>query len=144
MTKSCARCGEGFEAKNARATFCSDRCRKAASRAGGRVDKVATPSADVPDTPRTDADVVTPSVTAATVRELVEANRLDTALGAAALLAACRLDGTNLADTGASVAALIREHRAALAAALVDGESAADPVDDLRGAVLRVIRGGAA
>lgn len=147
VSKTCARCGAPFEAKSPRATFCKDACRKAASRAGGRT----VPNADVPDArPGADTDAdggadIRRAVVDSTFRELADAKRLDSALGAAALLAAARLASSAPAETGSAFAALIREHRAALAAALVDADGAAvDPVDDLRGAVLKMIRGGAA
>lgn len=141
MTKHCARCGEAFEGRTARALYCGDRCRKQASRGGGTPRKVA-PSAPPAEAPAA-ADVpVEGDVSVYTRAELVKAARLETALGAAALLAARRLDASTSADTGASIAALLREHRAALEAATRDAETAADPLDALRAGVLTVIAGG--
>ena len=134
----CATCDGPFEAKHARATYCSDRCRKRASRAGGRPRGVGAGKAAAE--PSTASEPVVGDVAEATQRELAAVGRLDTALGRAAMLAARRLDASSTADTGASVAALLREHRAALAGAL----SVADPLDELRGGVFRVIAGGKA
>ena len=72
-----------------------------------------------------------PSLTVATADELAVAGRLNTAAGVSALLLAVRLD-TTTADTGSSIAALVREHRAALAKAVEGAATIADPVDELR------------
>jgi hypothetical protein len=69
-------------------------------------------------------------LTAATERELQAADRLDTAMGQAALVLARMLDSPGM-DTGSSVAALVREHRAALTAAVANAQQEADPLDEL-------------
>lgn len=119
MAKVCEVCGEGFDG-HPTAKYCGATCRKRAQRRPGGVD----------------ADPVAPAgvegpVTAATLSELNAAKRAGTALGESALALARRIDGA-ARDSGASLASLAREHRATLAAALADAESAADPLDELR------------
>lgn len=70
------------------------------------------------------------SLSKATLAALEEAGRTDTPAGRAALLLARRLDMTT-ADTGSSIAALVREHRATLAAALANAQTG-DRVDELK------------
>jgi hypothetical protein len=69
-------------------------------------------------------------LTAATLTELEAADMVATSLGQAALMLARRLD-TPTIDTGSSIAALVREHRATLTAAVGAGTQAADPLDQL-------------
>lgn len=121
MEKPCAVCGIGFDGHPS-AKYCGATCRKRAQRRPGGVK----------------ADPVEPvaaegegPVTAATLSELNSAKRAGTALGESALALARRIDGA-ARDSGASLASLAREHRATLAAALADAESAADPLDELR------------
>jgi hypothetical protein len=64
----------------------------------------------------------------ATRAELSAAGRVTSAAGQAALLLARRIDGGG-AETGAALAAMIREHAQAMERALRDGQ-AADPVKD--------------
>ena len=67
----------------------------------------------------------------ATLDELTSAGRVASASGQAALLLARRLD-SGLTETGSSVAAMIREHRAALADALKGATAETNPLDELR------------
>jgi hypothetical protein len=69
-------------------------------------------------------------LTAATLTELEDADMATSSLGQAALLLARRLD-TPTMDTGSSIAALVREHRATLTAAVGAGTRAVDPLDQL-------------
>lgn len=70
-------------------------------------------------------------VEATTRAKLEAAELLDDPSGMAALALARRIDRSML-DTGAGVAALVREHRAALADAMTRGKVAADPLERLR------------
>jgi hypothetical protein len=71
---------------------------------------------------------------------LVAVGRADTELGAAALLVAARLDAVSLRETGAGVAALMKEFRATLADAVRDAESSDDELDQIRrSAALKLI-----
>ena len=104
------------------ARFCSERCRKAAARAaaGVPVQLISTPS------PVADGG----SLTAATLAELAAADRVDCALGQAALALARRVDAGH--ESGSSVAALVRELRVTMEAALDGAARADDVVDELR------------
>lgn len=136
MQKQCASCGRPFEAKRQAAKFCGDTCRKRAQR--GPAQLSAVPDVDPPEDP------VGGKLTKATTAELEAAGRLESALGVAALTIAQRIDGFGLMDTGAGVAALIKEHRAALAEAVKDAEQTADALDQINvSAALKLIAGGA-
>ncbi len=70
----------------------------------------------------------------ATVAVLAAAGRTETPSGQSALALARRIDGSGQ-ESGAGLASLVREHRAALADALRDvAVVAVDPVDELRAA----------
>ena len=118
MTKSCGSCGAAFESKRAAGRWCSDRCRKRAQRAPAPAVVLAVPPGEG-------------ELTEVTRLELQEAGRVDTSLGQAALLLARRLDSTS-ADTGSSLAALVREHRATLAEATRGLKVAGDLLDELK------------
>ena len=119
MRKQCSVCLTGFEAKRAAAKYCSGRCQKRAQR-----QPKPEPSGQMPVDP--DSELWT-----ATLAELAEGGRVASASGQAALLLARRLD-SQLAETGSSVAAMVREHRAALADALKGAAAEANPLDELR------------
>lgn len=124
MTRNCDVCRSPYEAKRPNSKFCSDRCRKRSQRA---------PDALVPPFENPHEPVDGPgALTMATFFELEAAGRAATSVGIAAILLAQRLDRPT-ADTGSSIAALVREHRATLAEA-VRGAAAADPMDELRAA----------
>jgi hypothetical protein len=136
MRKVCGSCGAGFEARRASAKYCSERCKKRAQRAPGhrKTPRVAPLPVDAPA-------VVAGSLTAATEAELDQAGRIDTAVGQAALVLARRIDHA-ASETGSALASLVREHRATLAEALADVQSAADPLDELRTRRERKLAGG--
>jgi hypothetical protein len=135
MRKSCTECGEEFEAKRDTAKYCGERCKKRAQR---RPSAPSAPAAPVVELP---AESFAGSLTAATLADLERAGRVDTADGQAALALARRVD-LGAKETGASLAALVREHRAALAEAVRDAETAADPLDELRARRERKLAGG--
>lgn len=89
-------CGVTFQAKSARAKFCSDRCRKRRQR-GGTVVPIA-PDVTGPN------DSAGP-VERATAKSLEIAGRLDTPLGQTCLVLARRLDVPGV-DTGSALAAV--------------------------------------
>lgn len=101
-------CGTGFDARNPRAKYCSDRCRKRAQRGG---DVVALP-APVPDEP---AELVG-GVERTTRATLTEAGRIETPMGQACLALARRIDFPGL-DTGSALAALVARLESSLAVA---------------------------
>ena len=121
-------CGTRFEAKSARAVYCSDRCKKRGYRAGLKAAPVAVTPAVLP-TVTPDADV--PSVTGAAIAELRDANALGSAAGLAAVRLAQLIDSAS-AMSGAAVAGWVREMRAALAEARADSPAEeSDPIDEL-------------
>lgn len=141
MQIKCAVCGDSFMPKRATAKYCGDRCRKRAQRSPRKDAEASTPALTVvPEPESTGEDVHTamtglPSAYEATLKQLTTAGRLDTALGAAALIAAFRLDqAVYSADTGSGVKALIDAHRQALAEATKNAEKADDPVAKIRAA----------
>lgn len=127
MRKSCADCKTDFEAKRASAKYCSERCKKRAQRrpGGTAAPVVDLKPARIPEAPPSG------SVAAATRAALDKAGRTDTPAGQAALTLATRIDWAQM-ETGAGLAALVRQHLATLAEAVRGAEKAADPLDELR------------
>ena len=120
-------CGTRFEAKSARAVYCSDRCKKRGYRAGLK----AAPIAVAGPAPLPPPDVDVPSVTGAVIAELQEANALGSAAGLAAVRLAQLIDSSSVMS-GSSVAAWTREMRAALAEARAESPAEeVDPIDEL-------------
>jgi hypothetical protein len=119
VRKVCADCGAGFDAKRAAAKYCGDRCRKRAQRRPRRnsVNRV---------------DVNQPgAVEQATAAGLAGAGRAGSPAGQCALVLAQRIDQAD-GEPGGGLAALVREHRAALADALAGVVPAGNPLDELR------------
>ena len=131
MRKTCAMCPAEFEAKRPAAKYCSERCKKRAQRQpGGTEAKTRKPAPSVQSPMECPAG--SPLVEA-TLAELRRAGRDESASGVAAVALATRIDASMFsAETGAGVAAMVREHRAALADAVKDAGKAADPLDELR------------
>lgn len=111
-------CKVPFEAKRATAKYCSRRCSVRASRAGVAGSRCIEPQA------------AGDAVESSTMAELAEVGRVDSPAGQCAIVLAKRIDTGR--ESGAGLAALVREHRAALAAAMKDGEPGFSPVDMLR------------
>jgi len=118
MRKQCAACLAEFETKRAAAKYCGDRCRQRAHR------QPAVPG--VPAVP-----VAGDGVEAATLAELQLARKDASAGGLAALALARRIDAAD-GETGAGLASLVREHRAALADATRDGTGKPRKTDELK------------
>jgi hypothetical protein len=106
-----------FEAKRKTAKYCSKRCSVRATRQRS----VAPPNSG--------PDPVLSGVEAATLAELAAAGRASSAGGLAVLALARRIDLPS-AESGSSLASLVREHRASLAAVLESAAPVADPVED--------------
>jgi hypothetical protein len=119
----CAVCPTVFEAKRPTAKYCSPACRVRAHRAGVSVQARPAPA-------RRRLQEAPAGVEAATAAELATAGRTATASGQSALALARRIDAG--VDTGASIASMVRELRAALADALRDAAVAVDPLDELK------------
>ena len=127
VRKQCAVCPAEFEAKRASARYCSERCKKRAQRAPDRTAAAAQPG----KAPGLPAALAPGGLTAATTAKLDAAGRLDGPEGQAALILACRIDLSPFsAETGASVAALVRQLHATLAEALAGATKTGDPVED--------------
>lgn len=122
MQRLCDTCTRLYEARRVTSKFCSQRCQKRARRSPVGLSGATLLTFPAP---------VDGPMTKATMAELVVADRVESSLGQSALLMARRLD-TPGADTGSSVAALAREHRATLALALESATNVLDPVDLVR------------
>jgi len=131
MQKSCAVCGNSFEAKRARAMYCSGRCQKRAQRqpAAEPRPSIADKKADIPQTSLPAGPFS--GIAVATAAKLEAAGRLDTPEGQAALMLAYRVD-VGMAETGSAIASLVRQFHATLAAALDGAQAEMDEVDELR------------
>jgi hypothetical protein len=82
-------------------------------------------------------------LTRATRAKLVEAGRVDSPMGVAALLAARRADRVGLVETGSGLAALLREWDSMLSKAVAGAEHDDDVVARIQeSAALKLIQGG--
>lgn len=134
MKKNCTTCGNLFEAKRSTAKYCSDRCRVQAQRRAGS-DKsdgkvIAFGLAAVPPTSREEGRGPGPLESAA-LAELEAVGRAGTLAGGVVLALARRIDQAGPDDTGSGFAALTKELRASLAAAVAGAETA-DGIDRVR------------
>lgn len=127
MIKTCAHCGTAFEARTARARYCGSTCRARASEKAKRDGATPSPAA-MPVAPVQSA-ASAGGLVEAVRRELEAAQRLDSFLGQQALGLAARIEAGG--DTGSAVAALSKELRAVMDAALADAPKAADALDEL-------------
>jgi len=126
MLRTCDICGTEFEAKRAR--ICSSKCRMRKSRGTvlikpGKVVALGN-SALLPD------DVEASAVEAATRRVLVELERMETPQGQAVLVLARKIDDGR--DTGAGLAALVKQFDQTLRAATSGAHEDASPLDKAR------------
>jgi hypothetical protein len=113
--KRCEQCDAAFDSSLDRARFCSAKCRKAAflrrQESSGTVGERKV------------------SAVEAVTAELEAAGRLETYLGASALALAERIDSSTAVM---GFAALVKELRFTMEAALAGAVVVADPVDELR------------
>jgi hypothetical protein len=126
--RACDQCGTKHD--RMRSPFCTRACQMRWKRA----------HPDRTEPAGVDAQAALPSAPAAsphlgpvlmtTMTVLVEAKRHETPGGTAALALAMRIDHP-YGETGSSLAALVREHRAALADALRGAAVKDDPIDEL-------------
>lgn len=123
-----ADCRRAYEAGSKRGRFCSAACRQRAHRGA------ATTAEPAPSPLEPGVLTATPSgqgrVASATARALDEVNRVDTALGQAALALAERIDSGK--DTGAGLASLNREWRATLVVATAGAGAEQSAIDRAR------------
>lgn len=125
MVKPCVRCGSEFESVSPRAMFCGKKCRQNASLDRKR---------NLPAGPRLVAGDCRPTVdvmstVGAVQAQLEAAARAETYLGASALRLAERIDQSTAVM---GFAALVKELRSTMDAALAGVKVANDPVDEIR------------
>ena len=122
MRKQCAVCSDPFEAKRNTAKYCSPRCRVRAT----RQPKPELPASvgQMPVGP--DSELWT-----ATLNELAAASRESSSAGVASLILARRIDSAS-SETGAGLAALVKQHGTTLADALKGAAAETNPLDELR------------
>jgi hypothetical protein len=125
LEQLCALCKKPFSAQRSSAKYCSGSCRA----------RWAQGERPTPDDETSSGGLSLGAVAAATSRELSDAERLDTALGQAALRLAERLDSGR--ETGAAAAAVTRELRATLADALKGATRVQSPVEAARDELAR-------
>lgn len=123
MNRNCDTCNTEYSAKHPSSRFCSPKCRQRSHRSPGLY-LAAVPRKSVESTLEASA------LESATLAELRTAGRESSALGIASLILARSID-SEVPQTGSSLAALVKEQRAALEAALVGSMGALDVLDDL-------------
>lgn len=132
MKKNCEVCGKPFDAKRRTAKYCSNEHRVQAQRgaATGTATVVALGVVPAPpDEPRRERE---PGPLEAAARAELEAvGRAETLAGGLVLALARRIDQAGPEDTGSGIAALSKELRASLAAAVAGAETA-DDIDQVR------------
>lgn len=127
MKKKCDSCGNSFEAKRSTAKYCSGRCRVQAQRKPGVPVTAVTPL----PRPVPAAEPEGSGLTSVASAELRAVDREQTAAGQLVLALARRIDQAD-SESGASLAAMVKEFRASLIAAMAGAEKAADGIDELR------------
>ena len=111
MQRSCAQCRNLYDTNSPRSRYCSSTCRVRAHNAR----KKAAVVAELAPAPPADAP---PSVAETVRAELSAVDRLTTTAGAAAMALAIRIDAQ--AETGAGVAALVKQLHQTMAVATAD------------------------
>lgn len=119
MRRDCDSCGSGYDAQRPNSKFCSESCRKKATR-GTSTPRMEPISAAVDPIASTHSRVLA---------DLEKAGRAETYLGAAALALADRIDQSTAVM---GFAALVKELRSTMDAAMAGVTVADDPVDELR------------
>lgn len=129
MQRPCDVCGTPYEAKRPSSKFCSGTCRKRAQR-GASTETPRTPAPMPLAAPfGAQSDELGP-VEAALVRQLTDVERHQSVLGQAALALARRVDIGR--DTGAGLAALVKQLEATVSAAVADVRGQQTPLDAAR------------
>ncbi len=118
MERTCARCGETFQARRSTARYCGSGCR---ARDAKDRQKAATVTSL--------ASAAVPSLMASVRSALEAAERDESPAGVASLILAARIDAGT--ETGNAVAAMTRQLHASLSEALRDVEASGDAVDEL-------------
>lgn len=129
MRRACDFCGKTYEAKTGRSLYCHRvKCDK--DRERDKKQKQRGPGAAVVDLPQREQPEMRGTLEV-TIAELTAADRLNSVHGQTAVAIARRIDFGSARDTGSSFAALVRELRSSLDAALA-GAKTEGPVDELR------------
>ena len=118
MDRTCAACGKTFPARSARAKFCGSSCRGKAHRGQSTA-------------PRPEAQDPITALTTAVIRELTAARALETTLGQAAIALARLVDDADPTRSSAT-AAVVKELRTTMDAALKSSAPAGNLIDELR------------
>jgi len=119
VRKRCTVCGQEFDAKRNTAKYCSRRCNVRAAR-----QPKPGPAAVIPADPDS-------QLRAATLCALAAAGRESSPAGVAALILAQRIDSAG-SETGAGLAALVKQHGVTLTDALKGATAEVNPLDELR------------
>jgi hypothetical protein len=132
VTTTCAACGSSFSARSPRARFCREpACRRQRERARKRAKRVGAPVEPEIVQPVAAAPRPAGGVFAATLSALQQAGRVATPAAQIAIALSVRIDH-GAEDTGSSLAALSREHRAALGQALEGAGRESSPLDEIK------------
>lgn len=133
MKKNCEVCKQPFDAKRKTAKYCSNGCRVQAQRSAGSGTGTVVAFGVVSASALADSGRREPGRLEAMARAELEAyGRADTLAGGVVLALARRIDQAGPDDTGSGFAALTKELRASLAAAVAGADQEADPVDQVR------------
>lgn len=130
MERPCDICGDTYEAKRPNSQYCSGTCRKRASRGAVKATDLTEGDGELIALPVSARENEQGPVELALLTELKTAERDGTTLGQAALSLARRVDVGR--DTGAGLAALVKQLEATAKAATADVKSAASPLDRMR------------
>lgn len=129
MKRKCDACGTEYEARTRRSRYCQGlECKRSRERARKRRGAGATVTELRPASPASEELGV---VAKATYDALVAVDRLDTPAGWNVMVIARRLDAS-AGDTGASAAALSKQHLVAMAEATKNASAEVTRVDELR------------
>ncbi|CAG6392764.1 conserved hypothetical protein [Actinacidiphila cocklensis] len=132
MKKDCETCGNSFDAKRRTAKYCSGKCRVQAQRGSTGTTSTVVAFGIVPQLPaEPEPERRAGPLETAAFQELDAVSRAETLAGGVVLALARRIDQAGPDDTGSSFAALTKELRAALAAAVAGAEQD-DEIDRAR------------
>jgi len=123
MQRECESCGRSYTGRRASSRFCGGTCGKRSQRARAAGIPLRAATSD-------DREAAPSELERAVARELEAVGRLGSVAGQIALELAYRVASGH--ETGAAVAALVKELRATMAAAMAGLAPAPDALDELR------------
>lgn len=126
VQRGCAVCGLPFDATRPQAKYCGATCRQRARRAAPASPALVNADAGKQPSALSGAGE---DIVASVVAELTAAGRQDSAMGVLAVQLAQRMTRF---DTGGGLAALSKELRAVMAAALQQAPASSDLIDELK------------